>query len=159
MCIILFYECFACMYVGVPHICPGPTEVRKGHPVPQNWSYRLLWVTMWVLEWTWCAARAVSALNGWAIAPASVCSLGWGYFAIIFLSRQKGPSTIPSDSSAFFSTWQEKKRVFSPITCLCVSNSIVPLATTAFPAGFLRYAALSKSLDHKTAWSVVEAAS
>jgi hypothetical protein len=44
--------------------------------------------------------------------------------------------------------WQEKKkRVFSHITCLCVSNSIVPLATIALTAGFLRHASFSKSLE------------
>nr|KAF6363109.1 hypothetical protein mPipKuh1_010106 [Pipistrellus kuhlii] len=41
----------------------------------------------------------------------------------------------------------EEKRIFSHIICLCVSNSIVPLATIAFTAGFPIHTAFPKSLE------------
>lgn len=28
------YKCFAYMYIGVPHVCLVPKEVRRGCPVP-----------------------------------------------------------------------------------------------------------------------------
>jgi hypothetical protein len=32
------------------HVCPVSAEARKEHRISWNWSYRLLLVTMWVLE-------------------------------------------------------------------------------------------------------------
>lgn len=36
------------VYVYVPHKCLVPTEARRGHWLPWNWSYRLLWISLWV---------------------------------------------------------------------------------------------------------------
>lgn len=46
---LLVYQCVVCMFVYVPHAGLVPTKTRRGHLIPQNWSYRWLWVTMWVL--------------------------------------------------------------------------------------------------------------
>lgn len=46
--LILFYVCFACMYVWL-HVCLVPLEVRRGYQIPWNWNYGWLWTTMWVL--------------------------------------------------------------------------------------------------------------
>ena len=42
-----------------------------GCQVPWNWSYRLLWIAMWVLRTAHrSSGMAVSALNCWAVSPA-----------------------------------------------------------------------------------------
>jgi hypothetical protein len=33
------HECFACMDVCLPHASLVPTEARRGHCIPWNWSY------------------------------------------------------------------------------------------------------------------------
>lgn len=40
--------CFVCLHV--PPGCMAPTEVRRGHWIPWDWSCRELWVVMWVPE-------------------------------------------------------------------------------------------------------------
>lgn len=41
-------------HLSVYHLCALLSlEVRMGHQIPQNGSYRLLWVTMLALVWTW----------------------------------------------------------------------------------------------------------
>lgn len=55
---ILFraYECFACMYVCAPHVCPVPTEVRRGHWM--LWSLES-WATTWILRVkSWSSAKS-----------------------------------------------------------------------------------------------------
>ena len=37
------------MFVCAPHVCSVPMEVRGGHQIPWNWSYRWFWAAMWVL--------------------------------------------------------------------------------------------------------------
>lgn len=61
-----------CLHVHMPTMCMclGPAEVRRGHSVPWNWSFRWLWVTMWVIKpKSESSTRGVSALNSWVIFP------------------------------------------------------------------------------------------
>lgn len=47
-----------------------PVEVRRGHWVPRNWSYRQLWGAMWVLGTEpEASARAARALDPWVVSP------------------------------------------------------------------------------------------
>ena len=39
----------ACVYECAPHVCSTPGGQER-HQMPQSWSYRQLWATMWVLE-------------------------------------------------------------------------------------------------------------
>lgn len=39
------YDRFACMEVYAPHMSMMPLEVRRGHPIPRNWTERQLWAT------------------------------------------------------------------------------------------------------------------
>lgn len=41
------YECFACLYV-VPCVCLVPQRPEEDIMAPGTWSYRWLWVAMWV---------------------------------------------------------------------------------------------------------------
>lgn len=70
-------QLFMCMcvlpaHLSVYHVCALVSlEVRMGHQIPRNWSYRLLWVTMLVLEIKpGSSRRATGTFNSWAIAPA-----------------------------------------------------------------------------------------
>ena len=60
----LFYACL-CMLCA----CLVPTEARRGHRLPWNWSYRWLWATVWVLRIEPISGRVASVLNCWAISP------------------------------------------------------------------------------------------
>ena len=42
--IILYMDCFACIYVCVPCVCLMPLEVRRGRKTPQNYSFS---------NWSW----------------------------------------------------------------------------------------------------------
>lgn len=44
------FWCFAGMYASVPCMCLVLTLARERCPIPWNWGYRRLWVTMWVLQ-------------------------------------------------------------------------------------------------------------
>lgn len=64
------YRCLGYMYNYVPLICLEPVEARRGHHMPCNWSYGLLWDTLWVLGTEPRFSRSTgSALNCWAIFP------------------------------------------------------------------------------------------
>lgn len=58
------YGYFSCMSVCVSHVCPVPVETSRGFWVSWSWSYRQLWVSMWVLGFEPRASgRAASTLN------------------------------------------------------------------------------------------------
>lgn len=62
----MFYECFVCMYVCVTCSCSMPTEARKEHQIPDIWSYKWLWTTMWVFRIeSRFSARSASVPNHW----------------------------------------------------------------------------------------------
>lgn len=67
------------MYVSVfpacvLHVSPVLKEVRRDHLIPQNWSYRWSWVTVWVLGTEpRVSARAASSLHWWG-SPQSLWS-------------------------------------------------------------------------------------
>lgn len=52
LCVCLFnvYGCFACMFISVLSIFLVLAEVIKEWSVPWNWSYRCLWITIWLLR-------------------------------------------------------------------------------------------------------------
>ena len=51
-------------YMSVHHMHAVPTEVRKKHYIPWNWSYRMLLATRQMLEIkVWFSGRAASALT------------------------------------------------------------------------------------------------
>jgi hypothetical protein len=46
------------------HACLVPTEGRRRHQIPWNWSYRQLQAAMWVLRIeSRCPGRVANALN------------------------------------------------------------------------------------------------
>jgi hypothetical protein len=52
-------------------VCLMPREIRGGHQMPWNWSYRWLWAATWVLGTEPKSSAAVaSEVNHWAISPA-----------------------------------------------------------------------------------------
>jgi hypothetical protein len=52
------------MDVCVSHMCLVPAELRRGHWIPWNWSYRQLLAALWVLgAKPHFSVRAVNALN------------------------------------------------------------------------------------------------
>jgi hypothetical protein len=62
------YECFACTYATPAWLVP--TEVRREHQIPWNWSHGWLWATTWVLRFEpWSSVKEASALDDWAISP------------------------------------------------------------------------------------------
>lgn len=70
LCIDFYmHKCFTCMYVYVLHVCLVPTEIRKGHWMPWDRSYRWLWaITINVprIE-PGSPGGTVTALDYWAI--------------------------------------------------------------------------------------------
>lgn len=36
------FKCFACIYVCTPQVCLVPIEIRRGHRIPWDKSYRQL---------------------------------------------------------------------------------------------------------------------
>lgn len=68
------YGCFACMYVCLYIQCMCLLALRGHRRVSdsQDWSYRQLWVTLWVLGIELRSfGRAALALNCWTISPAN----------------------------------------------------------------------------------------
>lgn len=62
------YECFDCMYVCTPCVCPVPEDLRKDLLKLELW---MVWATTWVLEIeAWSVART-NVRNRWTIALAS----------------------------------------------------------------------------------------
>lgn len=69
------HECFAHMYVSIPPVCLVPLAVRRGPQISKNWSYRWLWLSLWVLGIElWSSIRTTLVLNGLSISPAGVLS-------------------------------------------------------------------------------------
>lgn len=66
---------------------------EEGLRSPKNWSYRWLWVSLWVpgIE-LWSSIRTTLVLNGWSISPASVLSN-------LYLNAQWGRLLINSEQS------------------------------------------------------------
>lgn len=66
MCMFVLPGC-----ISVYHMCTVITEDRRGHWLPLDWSYRLLWMAMWMLSIKpESCRRATCALNHWCISPA-----------------------------------------------------------------------------------------
>lgn len=67
LCIWIF-----CLRVCRCTICvSGAVEARRGHQIPENWSFRWLWAWVYVVGIKpGTSGRTVSALGHWAISPA-----------------------------------------------------------------------------------------
>lgn len=80
-------------FVSIPPVCLVLLEVRRGPQVSKNWSYRWLWVSLWVpgIE-LWSSIRTTLVLNGWSISPAGVLSN-------LYLNAQWGRLLINSKQS------------------------------------------------------------
>jgi hypothetical protein len=64
LCLFDVDECFACVFVSVPPECLVPLEVRKGHQILWNWSYRAFPTSIRVLSVKHgSSGRAASAPN------------------------------------------------------------------------------------------------
>ena len=59
-----FVPMSVCLHVGMCPVCAVPTKIRRGHWTSLKWSYRQLWVAMWVLGIeSEPSGRAVSTFN------------------------------------------------------------------------------------------------
>lgn len=69
----IFYMCgyFTCMYVCT--MCLVPVRQERGHWIPGNWVYRLLWVAMvGAVNWTWVLWKSRSSFN-WLLILSNPC--------------------------------------------------------------------------------------
>lgn len=84
-CYLLFhFRCMAVLPAFIPCVCLMPTETRRRHWKPWNWSYRYLWATMWVpatQSWSW-----TRTFNHWATSPSWRFNIFWGKINSIILS-------------------------------------------------------------------------
>lgn len=65
-----------CVYLSKSQVFMGIHRGLRGHWVPGNWSYRDLWVALWVLGTElWSSGRAARTLNCCASSPDPECSL------------------------------------------------------------------------------------
>lgn len=83
----LFILCvwvFVYVHLCSPPACLGPAEVRRGREIPETWSYRWLWMTLWELGTQLrSSAKATTALSHWVNAPAPAL---WSFFFFKVLS-------------------------------------------------------------------------
>lgn len=110
------------MYVYAPHVYLVPTEVRKEHQIPWNWSFGYLGATMWGFGVSpGCNARDSGALDCWVISSwKSFLLWGWrrwfsGWEHIWFLQRIWVPS--PSGKK-LITTWDSRVVNLTPLVSL-----------------------------------------
>lgn len=70
------YEYFTCMYVCIPHACLVLAEARRRYWISLDWSYRQMWVALWILGVkSGSSGRTAHVLNCWVISSAHIILL------------------------------------------------------------------------------------
>lgn len=117
--------CFSYMYVCAPRVWYQPTEVRRWHWIPWNWSYRQLWAAMRLNAGNWIQSpqkeQQVLLIAESSLHPVSWC-LGSRAPMFILLSSIQSMAKITSpqkSSVAHVGLIQRKglelSRILSPV--------------------------------------------
>lgn len=140
--LFFFKQKITCMgvlpeYVWVYHV-PDAHRAQKGHWIPWNWSYRLLWATTWVLVLEpGSSVKIVNVFNSWAVVSSSVVLFFETGFACVSVVSLKLKIILSQPSK-----WWDYRHA-SP----CLAWSAFPHDISEYGVSFSSYGDATSSID------------